>query len=78
MTDITDGLSISASDTKGGWLVGAGIEYGITPNWTMRVEYDHLGLQNVTRTGFTTVFPADSITLSRHFDMVTVGLNYKF
>ena len=78
VTDVTNGLSISASDTKGGWLVGAGIEYGITPNWTMRVEYDHLGLQNVTRAGFTTVFPADSITLSRHFDMVTVGLNYKF
>ncbi len=68
-------FSVSTSDTRGGWLVGAGIEYGITPNWTVRVEYDHLGLDNVTRTGF---FVGDTVTLSRHFDMVTAGLNFKF
>lgn len=68
-------FSVSASDTRGGWLVGAGIEYGFTPNWTMRVEYDHLGLDNITSAGFAV---GDTVTLSRHFDMVTVGLNYKF
>jgi outer membrane immunogenic protein len=64
----------SASDTRGGWVVGAGIEYGFTPNWTGKVEYQHLGLGDVTTaTGF-----GDTATFSRHFDMVTVGLNYKF
>ena len=66
-------FSPSASDTKGGWVVGGGIEYGFTPNWTTKVEYQHLGLNDVTIVGV-----GDSITLSRHFDMVTVGLNYKF
>jgi outer membrane immunogenic protein len=75
VTDLTNGFSVSASDTKGGWLVGAGIEYGFTPNWTMKVEYDHLGLENVTSTGLVV---GDTVTLKRHFDMVTVGLNYKF
>ena len=75
ITAVGNAFSVSASDTRSGWLVGAGIEYGITPNWTMKVEYDHLGLENVTRGG---LFVNDSVTLSRRFDMVTVGLNYKF
>ena len=61
------------SDTNGGWVAGGGIEYGFTPNWTARVDYQHLGLTDQTVNGF-----ADSLTLSRHFDMVTFGLNYKF
>jgi outer membrane immunogenic protein len=68
-------FSVGASDTRGGWVVGGGIEYGFTPNWTGKVEYQHLGLEDVTRSGF---FTTDTVTLSRHFDMVTVGLNYKF
>ena len=70
--------SISESDSKGGWLVGAGIEYGITQNWTIRVEYDHIGLSSITNPGFVTVNPFDTVNISRHFDMVTAGLNYKF
>jgi outer membrane immunogenic protein len=79
LTDVSVPASVSISDTRGGWLLGGGIEYGFTPNWTMRVEYDHLGLGDVTSGGL--VIPGrgvDTVTLSRHFDMVTVGLNYKF
>jgi outer membrane immunogenic protein len=68
-------FSASISDTRGGWLVGAGIEYGFTPNWTMRIEYDHLGLGDVTSAG---PIVGDTLTVSRHFEMVMVGLNYKF
>ena len=77
VTEVTAGnvFSVSASDTKGGWVVGGGIEYGFTPNWTGKVEYQHLGLEDTSRTG---LFTTDTVTLSRHFDMVTVGLNYKF
>jgi hypothetical protein len=41
----------------------------------MRVEYDHLGLGDVTSAG---PIIGDTLTLSRRFDMVTVGVNYKF
>src|SRR5215470_1738925 len=78
VNDITDGLSVSANDTRGGWMAGGGIEYGFTPNWTARVDYTHIGLSNVTDVGFTSVFVGDTITLHRHFDMVTAGINYKF
>src|SRR6266849_2604295 len=68
-------LSASASDTRGGWLVGAGIEYGFAPSWTVRLEWDHIGLGDVTHPGFS---PVDAITVSRRFDLLTVGLNYRF
>ena len=30
------------SHTKAGWMVGAGIEYAFTPNWSAKVEYDYM------------------------------------
>jgi outer membrane immunogenic protein len=77
LTDLSNGLSISQSDSKGGWLAGAGIEYGISPQWTVRIEYDHLGLNSQTNQGLT-FNPFDTVSVSRHFDMVTAGLNYRF
>ncbi len=71
-------FSADASDTTSGWMVGAGIEYGFTPNWTARLEWDHIGLGDVTHPGFVTLSPFDTITVSRQFDLLTLGLNYKF
>ena len=34
VTDLTTGASVSSSATNNGWMLGAGIEYGIIPNWT--------------------------------------------
>ena len=76
VTDVTTGISFTNSNTNSGWLAGAGIEYGLTPNWTMKVEYDHLGLSNWTRAS--PLFVGDTITLSRQINMVTFGVNYKF
>jgi outer membrane immunogenic protein len=67
--------NFTASQTSGGWLAGAGIEYGITRNWTVRVDYSHIGLGSVNESGF---LPSDVVTLSRHFDIVTAGANFKF
>jgi outer membrane immunogenic protein len=68
-------FSASASDTQGGFLVGAGIEYGFAPNWSARLEWDHIGLNDVNHSGF---FVSDAIIVSRRFDLLTVGLNYRF
>jgi len=34
------GQTWNGSSTKDGWLVGAGLEYGFKPHWTVRLEYD--------------------------------------
>jgi opacity protein-like surface antigen len=76
VTDLTTGASVSNSNTRSGWLLGAGIEYGVTPNWTMKFEYDYLGLSNWTSSS--PLFVGDTVTLSRQINTFTVGMNYKF
>ena len=69
----------SANDTRWGGTVGAGLEYGFAPNWSVGVEYDHLFMQDRTY-NFTTpagaAFGADRIR--QDVDLVTARLNYKF
>jgi outer membrane immunogenic protein len=41
--DGNTGLALaSANDTRWGGTVGAGLEFGFAPNWSLGVEYDHL------------------------------------
>ncbi|OKO70602.1 outer membrane beta-barrel protein [Bradyrhizobium sp. AS23.2] len=63
----------SASNTRWGGTIGAGLEIGFAPNWSVGVEYNHifLGDQNVTIAGVT-----DNI--KQDVDMGLVRLNYKF
>lgn len=74
LTSLTSPFAVSVSDTSSGLLLGVGAEYGFAPRWTARVEWDHIGLGDETIAGFT---PGD-VVLSRHFDMLTFGLNYRF
>jgi outer membrane immunogenic protein len=68
-----------ASDTRWGGTVGAGLEVGFAPNWSVAVEYDHLfmGRPNIT-------FPVSAIAVTRSdnirqdVDMGTVRVNYRF
>ncbi|MDR3468401.1 MAG: outer membrane beta-barrel protein [Xanthobacteraceae bacterium] len=68
----------SLYEARWGALLGAGIEYGLTPNWTIGVEYNHYFLGAVTDA----VGPAAATTGERvsqnGLDTVTARLNYKF
>ena len=70
------GGTLSASNTTAGWLAGVGIEYALTQNWTVKAEYDYLGLEHYTAT--TAFAPGDSINVARNINLFTVGVNYKF
>jgi opacity protein-like surface antigen len=73
--------SFDASNTRSGWVAGAGIEYGVTPNFSVKVEYDYIGLSSWTHTGsfvLNRVVVNDSFSLSRNINMFMVGGNYKF
>jgi outer membrane immunogenic protein len=69
----------SASDTRWGGVVGAGIEVGFAPNWSVAFEYDHLFMDshNVSFTALGLVVDrTDSI--KQDVDMGTVRVNYTF
>ena len=69
----------SKSDTQWGWTAGAGFEYGITPNITLKTEYLYVDLGNVDVNNID--FAPDgfgSATFDAKFHTVKAGLNYKF
>jgi len=70
----------SNTNTNSGWLVGAGIEWAFAPNWSVKIEYDYLGLNSQTFTAPAGGFLAgDTFTTSNpNVQMVKVGANYLF
>jgi len=82
ITNTATGASITGSNTNtnSGWLVGAGIEWAFAPNWSVKIEYDYLGLNSQTFTAPAGGFLAgDTFTTSNpNVQMVKVGANYLF
>ena len=69
--------------SRWGGTVGAGVEYGFTPNWSAAVEYDHLfmGSRNYAFTANGVLLPAGTVFFERvrqDVDMVTVRVNYRW
>lgn len=73
--DFAGGPSFRDSSTKTGYVVGGGLEYAISRNWTAKAEYLYLGFGDETLVsnggGFET-------TVNNDIQTVRVGLNYKF
>ena len=67
------------SETRWGGVVGIGLEYGFTANWSLAFEYDHLflGNRNVNFYTATGVFDG-SDRIRQDVDMVTARINYRF
>ncbi|MDC7789807.1 outer membrane beta-barrel protein [Rhodoplanes sp. TEM] len=68
----------TADETRTGWTVGSGLEYGLMPNWTAKVEYNwsDFGSRSVAMTDqFGGVIPVD---VKQTVQDVRLGLNYRF
>ena len=85
LTTVAPVLATNTADqTRWGGTVGAGVEVGFAPNWSVGVEYDHLFMQrkNVTflNNGLFgpagTFFGADRIR--QDVDLATVRINYRW
>lgn len=77
ITNTGTGASWSATNSNGGWLVGAGVEYAFSQNWTAKLEFDYIGLSSWNTTS--TLFPVvDRVSLSRNVELLKFGVNYKF
>ena len=66
--------------THWGGTVGAGVEYGFAPNWSVALEYDHIfeGRQNVTFASPAGVVLAGTRTSGGDTDLITGRVNFKF
>ena len=72
------GVGTSTSDkSRTGWTVGAGIEFGLAPNWSIAAQYNYIdfGDKNINFTGTAGNF-TDSVDQQVH--LATVRLNYRF
>jgi len=69
-------------DTRSGFTVGGGIEYGITENLSGRVEYDYLNFGTKTYT-FANLNTAPlplvlPVSIRSSTSLITAGINYRF
>jgi outer membrane immunogenic protein len=67
-------ISGTASETRWGAAVGAGFEYGFTPNWSFAVEYDHVFLDKKDVTFTNTAVER----IKQDADIVTARINYRW
>jgi len=69
----------NASETRLGWIAGAGFEWAFTRNWSVLLEYDHYGFGTK---GVTFFDPGHNFSVvfneKLDLDVVKVGLNYRF
>jgi outer membrane immunogenic protein len=71
-----------ASETRLGGVIGAGIEFGFAPQWSIAVEYDHLfmGKHNLDFVAIPAFGGGLLYTdgIKQDVDMITVRVNYTF
>ena len=69
----------SASESRWGGTLGAGIEFGFARDWSLGVEYDHLfmGTRNLNFTDPTGAF-FQTESIRQDVDIGLVRLNYRF
>ncbi len=80
--DLSNGLTLTAArdDIRAGWAAGAGVEYAITPQTSVSLEYLHFDLGSATAVGL----PNVSASFETHTnatvrgDIVRAGFNYRF
>src|SRR5690242_9049444 len=72
-------LDQTASETRWGGTVGAGLEIGFAPNWSVAFEYDHIFLDNSNVTLASAVGGVGTpLRIRSDVDLGTVRLNYRF
>jgi outer membrane immunogenic protein len=71
----------TGSETRWGGTVGAGVEFGFAPHWSVALEYDHIfmGSNNVTQ-NFSLLGLSGPIVqgIAQNIDIGTVRVNYTF
>ncbi|WOH59952.1 outer membrane protein [Bradyrhizobium sp. BWC-3-1] len=75
---VTGAQFAGADSSPWGATVGAGIEVGFAPNWSVSVEYDHLFMRDADVNFVVAAGSLGGDRIRQDFDLVTARLNYKF
>ncbi|MGD9784779.1 MAG: outer membrane protein [Hyphomicrobiaceae bacterium] len=71
------GTSITGSDTATGYVLGGGLEWALSNNWTAKAEYLYIDLADTRITGVDAAGPATA-NFDNTMHNVRFGINYKF
>ena len=71
-------FNFGASETRVGWTVGAGVEWAVWENWSVKLEYDYLDFGSRTVTFNDPLSGAANISVSQRISEVKLGVNYRF
>jgi outer membrane immunogenic protein len=73
---------LDISQPKFGWVVGAGLEYLLKPNWMLTLNYQYVDLGNVSLASSAT--NGGGLTIGQvanvhaQFQVVMIGFSYRF
>jgi outer membrane immunogenic protein len=71
-------FNFATSETRIGWTIGAGVEWAVWENWSVKLEYDYLDFGSRTVTFIDPVLGAAAIDVSQRISEVKLGVNYRF
>jgi outer membrane immunogenic protein len=77
---VTAGVAAPAfvvSDTRVGWIVGAGVEFGFWNNWSAKLEYNFIDF-GTERYSFTVAGATAPVDIESQIHVFKAGLNYRF
>lgn len=69
-----DGTTVGTKKTKAGWTIGAGAEYAIVQNWTIKAEYKYFDLGSDDYA----VHDGEIVAAKTKIHTAILGVNYKF
>ena len=71
-------FNFGASETRVSWTVGAGVEWAVWENWSVKLEYDYLDFGSRTVTFNDPLSGPANISVSQRISEVKLGVNYRF
>jgi outer membrane immunogenic protein len=77
-TTVTNITVATVDRNASGGDAGVGFEWMFTPNWTLWVEWDHIFLDHSSIEFTRTAVPTRFDNISRDFDKVLFGVNWRF
>ena len=75
-TDLA-GNSASNALMRTGWTAGAGLEYGISKNWSAKIEYDYLSFGSQALNFTTPTTPSYSTNAGLNVQEIKAGVNFR-